>query len=430
MKAQKILSEDNILSNHQPPIRWANIDSFVGNSTAPELTYHRPCPICNSLKSRAVLELTGFQFYSDSAELPKRVDVRETICTDCFALYLNPCYSNYGFGVLFAEAGQSYGSTSGRPQEQIEWMTERGLLTKNSTVLDVGCYEGAFLARLPASVKKIGVDIDLPAIKRGRSRFQEHNIQFVVGDFENFEYEAEPPDTITMFHVLEHLPRPVAVLKKLRAISHSETKLVVEVPILENGSTNDINGFFSVQHMTHFSRVSLRNCLTAAGWKIDEQDEKKDYNGCRMIATATDQNQNIEIPEGNPDDWSVLQQYLSAWHVTVLSAERRIQSMQTTDFVVIWGGGAHTEFLYQVTTTFQARRKCKYSIVDSDPLKHGKTWRGIPIQLPSILRGFDWSSAILLISSYGGQESIAEAAVEMDVPVNKIFRVYDHFRRY
>jgi SAM-dependent methyltransferase len=416
--------------NHQLPIRWANIDSFISNSKAPELTHHRPCPICNSLKSKVVLELTDFQFYSDSAQLPKRVDVRETICLDCFALYLNPCYSNYGFGVLFAEAGQSYGSTARRPQEQIEWMTKRGLLSKNVTVLDVGCYEGTFLAHLPSSVKKIGVDIDHPAIERGRTRFQEHNIQFVVGDFENFQYEEEPPDTITMFHVLEHLPRPLSVLKKLRAISHSETKLIVEVPILENGATNDINGFFSVQHMTHFSRSSLRNCLDAAGWNIDEQDEKQDYNGCRALAFAADPNQNKESPEGNPDDWSVLQRYLSVWHASVLSAERKIQSMPASEFVVIWGGGAHTEFLYQVTTAFQARRICKFTIVDSDPLKHGKTWRGIQIQPPSILAGFDWSSAVLLISSYGGQESIAAAAAQMNVPTNRIIRVYDHIRRY
>jgi len=167
------------LSNHRPLILWAKIDSFIGNRTAPELSYHRPCPICNSLKSKVVLELTDFQFYSDSTEVPKRTNVRETICLNCFALYLNPCYSKFGFDVLFAEAGQSYGSTAGRPQEQVEWMSKRGLLSKKARVLDIGCYEGAFLAHLPTNVKKIGVDIDQPAIVRSRSQYQEHNIQFL-----------------------------------------------------------------------------------------------------------------------------------------------------------------------------------------------------------------------------------------------------------
>mgnify|MGYP000380287711 CR=1 FL=1 len=37
-----------------------------------------------------------------------------------------------------------------------------------------------------------------------------------------------------MFHVLEHLPRPVEVLRKLRSIAEVSTRLVVEVPVLEN----------------------------------------------------------------------------------------------------------------------------------------------------------------------------------------------------
>lgn len=135
------------MSKQKDAIAWAKIDSFNGNHTSPALTYYRPCPICGSLKSKAVLELSDFQFYSDSADQPKRVDVRENICLDCFALYLNPCYSNYGFRVLFAEAGQSYGSTEGRPQEQIDWLSVRGLLNDDSSLLDVGCYDGSFLSR-------------------------------------------------------------------------------------------------------------------------------------------------------------------------------------------------------------------------------------------------------------------------------------------
>ena len=168
--------------------------------------------------------------------------------------------------------------------EQIEWLEHRGLIKPGSRLLDVGCYDGSFLSRLPGHVHKVGVDIDASAIKRRAKMYAEQDIEFILGDFETFESSGVAPDTITMFMVLEHLPRPVKVLKKLRDISSSTTRMVVEVPVLEKGKTNDINGFLSVGHTTHFSRKSLDNCLRIAGWEAVESVEQQDYNGLRVLA--------------------------------------------------------------------------------------------------------------------------------------------------
>lgn len=419
------------MSSDKTQIRCSKIDSFIGNSNSLALTYHRPCPICSSSHSRVVLELEDFQFYSDSDRSPKRVDVRQKMCLDCFALYMNPCYSSYGFRVLFEEAGQSYGSSDGRQQEQIDWLQDHGLLKRGLSVLDVGCYEGGFLARLPDGLRKIGVDIDGPAIERGRLRSTDLGIEFCHGDFESFKFDGPPPDIITMFHVLEHLPRPVEVMKNLRSIAGKNTRLVVEVPILENGKTNDINGFFSVQHMTHFSRKSLSNCLAIGGWQIVEQMEQPDYNGFRLLAKPITTTPNpIGAIEGSPDDVIRMIDYFGNWYGALKTVEGSIKSISPSEQIVIWGGGAHTEFLYNITSFFNRYRDSKFLIADSDPLKQGKTWRGIDIVSPSALSSFDWSLASLVVSSYGGQESIVSAAKELGVPSNRIFRIYDHIRRY
>ena len=420
-----------VLSSHKKQIKWSKVDSFIGNSSSDALTYHRPCPICGSLHSKVVLELNDFQFYSDSATSPKRVNVRENMCFDCFALYLNPCYSSYGFRILFEEAGQSYGSTEGRPQEQIDWLENRDRLKSGFSILDVGCYDGNFLARLPEGLRKMGVDIDGPAIERGRQRHGEQGIRFFLGDFETFKFDGPSPDTITMFHVLEHLPRPVEVLKNLRSISGPGTNLVVEVPILENGKTNDINGFFSVQHMTHFSRKSLANCLALGGWEVVEQIEQPDYNGCRVLAKpAAISGEPSEMVKANPDDAIAAIGYLENWYGAVKDAEEHIKLINPSKQIVIWGGGAHTEFLYQTTSFFQRYRHSDFLIVDSDPLKQGKTWRGITIFSPSMLADCDWAKMALVVSSYGGQESIASAAITVGVPASRVFRFYDSIRRY
>ena len=70
-------------------IHWAKINSFVGNTSSNAAGFNRPCPICGSLDSKTVLELSDFQFYSDSKDIPKRFNVTEKMCLSCFALYLN-----------------------------------------------------------------------------------------------------------------------------------------------------------------------------------------------------------------------------------------------------------------------------------------------------------------------------------------------------
>ena len=71
-----------------------------------------------------------------------------------------------------------------------------------------------------------------------------------------------------MFHVLEHLADPYKTLRNLRQNSHAETRLVIEVPVIEKGFTNDLNGFLSIQHATHFSFNSLKLIMERAGWQI------------------------------------------------------------------------------------------------------------------------------------------------------------------
>ncbi|MFQ5740138.1 MAG: class I SAM-dependent methyltransferase [Acidobacteriota bacterium] len=413
------------MAQMNPSLQWKPVDSFVGNFSSPTLLMHRPCPLCGSLESRCILKLDNFQFFQDSLTQPKRVNLEQQQCLVCFTLYLNPCYSDYGFKVLFALAGRSYGATPARPEEQIDWLQQRGLLEPKTRLLDVGCFEGHFLSSLPDHIQKSGLDIDRAAIERARTRFGE-SIHFVNGDFETFQYPGHP-DVITLFHVLEHLPRPVAALSKLRSISHPSTRLVVEVPILEKGLTNDINGFFSVQHMTHFSRQSLKRCLSQSGWEEVDRLEPSEYNGCRVAARPTQPN-SAGQPSGQ--DLDALCQCLATWRKSVSQVARVLQSIEECSHCAIWGAGLHTEFLYQTTLFFQSNRRRRLILIDSDPEKQGLSWRGVPIYSPSVLESIDSARIPLLISAYGDQDVIAQAALKRGVPETAVVKLYSHLRVY
>lgn len=94
------------------------------------------------------------------------------------------------------------------------------------------------------------------------------------------------------------------------------------------------------------------------------------------------------------------------------------------------GGGAHTEFLYQTTSLFHNRRDRQYAIVDGDPIKKGKSWRGLEIYSPDALRELIWSDEYLLISSYSGQLGIVNATVELGIPHQRVVMLYKDFRVY
>ena len=73
------------------------------------------------------------------------------------------------------------------------------------------------------------------------------------------------------------------------------------------------------------------------------------------------------------------------------------------------GSRIHAEFLYQVTSAF--RPEIQYTLVDMDPLKQGKSWRGLPIQDPQMLSTESWTDADLFIpSSYQHHDAIIESA--------------------
>lgn len=396
-------------------IEWKKIN--VTNSKNEELLEYRSCPICGFNEYKSIFKLEKFQFFSD-ADVSKQVDINNVQCEKCSSIFMNPCYSPNGFSILFEEAGMSYGSSDGRPVEQVNWLNNYKLLENNKRILDIGCGTGNFLASLPTNIFKVGVDIDKTSIDIAKQKHK--NIEFICSSFEDLVYE-DNIDLITMNHVLEHLSNPKEVLERLYDLSNSNTRLLIEVPIIENGLTNDINGFFSVQHLTHFSRNSFKNILKLSGWEVVKWEEQKDYNGCRVLAKKSFKIKNVDYSEYELIN---LYKYLSNWYKSICDVEDKIIKLEKNRYV-IWGAGMHLEFLYQTTSLFKTDKE--FIIIDSDKNKYNKSWRGIAIYPPEILNQLIDES--IIISSYGSQDSIEKFIKENNKRV-EIIKLYNYIKIY
>lgn len=383
--------------------------------------------MCGSENYSVVHSYSAIQFFTDDDLVSKRVDLNECLCEGCNLLYKNPSYTKKGFEILFAQCGASYGATKGRQSEQLGWLEERQLLTPGSRILDVGCYDGLFLSELPTSLVRMGVDIDKPSVDRGNAR--DLGLRLTCGSLEKF-LPPEPPDVMVMFHVLEHVENPVKVLKRLKEVSSEGAVLVVEVPIAEFGGTNDINGFFSVQHLTHFTKNTLRQTMRLAGWEITEGKRIDGYNGYRVVCKHANPITTSNIKKSE-DDLNSLRKILAKINEVQTEISEKINLLPYSGDFIIWGGGIHTELMFHLTKLFNEPNR-RFHIIDGDHLKIGRKWRGIPISSSAKIKDINWaqSDIRLILSTYGNQPEMEEIALKNGVSRDQIIKIYSEMYIY
>ena len=385
----------------------------------------RNCPLCKSKNSKSILRFDNFQFLTDSSKYSKTVDIDIHMCDRCETIFNNPVYTDLGFSNLFSEMAHSYGMSEGRTLEQIDYLDGIGVLKNIGSVLDLGCYRGELLSHFPDDLEKDGIDIDYPSILLAKQQFPKAN--FFCQDLEKFN-TGKKYDLIVMLHVLEHLKNPLEVIKNILNSAHKDTYLIIEVPILENGFTNDVNGFFSAQHLTHFSRASLKNLFKRGGWEIIRSDEQSSYNGTRVVAKPSHHDEEF-VPTISCDT-SILYRYLQHWFNVLEDIEEKLNEFDKSEKYIIWGAGLHTEFLFNKTSFFRRNKDSEFIFFDSDHTKIGKTYRGVPIIAPFIeMEGVSVNTPIVL-SSYRGTEAMKKECINRGWNKDKIISFYDHYKLY
>jgi 2-polyprenyl-3-methyl-5-hydroxy-6-metoxy-1,4-benzoquinol methylase len=179
---------------------------------------------------------------------------------------------------------------------------------KNKSVLDFGCGYGEFLSEIKKKnfcKEAHGIEIRHEV----RDKLKQRKIFFYT-DIEKIDRKY---DVITMFHVLEHLPNPIEILKKLKRILKKNGKLIIEVPscndlLLRDKNLQNFRNFYMwSEHLIIFSENLLYKILKKSGFKnikinhyqrygmanhlswfaFDEPASVKFYNDFRIIKSET-----------------------------------------------------------------------------------------------------------------------------------------------
>jgi SAM-dependent methyltransferase len=135
-------------------------------------------------------------------------------------------------------------------------------------LLDFGCGGGSFLARMhQQSWQVTGLDVSTAAVQRVRT---ELGLRALVGTLPHPELRPASFDVITMWHSLEHVHAPLAVLREAHRLLVPGGRLVVAVPNIDSLPFRWFGpawyGLDLPRHLTHFSPWTLQHILLRAGF--------------------------------------------------------------------------------------------------------------------------------------------------------------------
>lgn len=169
--------------------------------------------------------------------------------------------------------GGGYSKFSGAVQALREWSARRrarevaGFFDRPGRVLDVGCGEGLFLEAMQHLGWEVaGCELGPPAAARARRRLGRPVHE---GPFETMPRPERPWDVVMVWHVLEHVEDPVAVLSRLVDDLSPDGLLVIGIPNAESWQARlagaDWFHLDPPRHLFHFGRRHLEGMLDAAG---------------------------------------------------------------------------------------------------------------------------------------------------------------------
>ncbi len=131
-------------------------------------------------------------------------------CTSCQSMFRHPVLTPAAYLNLYADGTPEAWSAD---RDRLDLQIIRGLIAQHSVtgcVLDVGCGSGGFLATLPASVKKCGVE---PSVAAARAAT---GLGVSILGLTPLDLSADAQfDVITIIDVIEHVVDPAQMLDQL-----------------------------------------------------------------------------------------------------------------------------------------------------------------------------------------------------------------------
>jgi len=142
--------------------------------------------------------------------------------------------------------------------------------TAGDVIADIGCGTGEFLHEmLQNGWAADGVEKDKSAAGFAR---QQHGLNIKNEELTDCDYPEKSFDVITMWHVLEHLDNPNAVIAKIKLLLKNDGLLLIALPNIASPDAkfyqNNWVALDAPRHVTHFTGESMDYLCSLHGLRL------------------------------------------------------------------------------------------------------------------------------------------------------------------
>jgi SAM-dependent methyltransferase len=380
-----------------------------------DVTTQPRCPICDSQATRPLVERANVPVHQNLLF----ASATEARGMKCGTLALRECTScgfvfNVAFDGTLLDYGQNYENTqtwSGVNNRYVDELVRRLVEVHgicDGQIVEVGCGKGGFLLKLLSHPGNHSQAVGFDPAYVGPETLLDGRLRF-VRDFYG-PSTATRADVVVCRHVIEHISRPLELLRSVRAALGSAvgSKIFFETPSVAWIIRHRVLWDLFYEHCSIFTPYSLGLALTQAGFRVTAIDAVMDGQYLWAEAEAGAGTWPEPGPSAEPVPWNESARVARWQH---LLAERRARGA-----VAVWGAAAKGVTFCNLA---DPQGVLLAGVVDLNPVKQGKFLAGTGhrILAPAELADHAIRTCFVLNPAYVSEieQTLADLGVSADV---------------
>ncbi len=289
-------------------------------------------------------------------------------------LNLEEYYDNeYKVDIESEDKDSLYGIINGekiyRTQYQLDLFTKKVEIKNNMKILDYGSAKGLFLKKL---IEKISIEPYLFDITTKYKEFWLKTFNQKNCSFYNLKDEWKNSlDIVTSFYVFEHVKDPLNELKNIYQVLKEDGIVYIQVPNVYN----HIADFICIDHLHHYSKISLTHLLNQSGFEVISIDDTS-YEGALIIVGQ--KKTNIKTYNFLNEDYTFYETKaveMSKYWQTLSSKINTFYKQNSTKKAALYGAGFYSTY---ILSHLPKDNNIAYAI-DQNPHLHSQKFNNLDI---------------------------------------------------